>query len=78
MKSPGCEQDDGSSVKAAGKSNRAQSISDTVDLGGQFPCMGEGSAVALDSDATANMVCSQRLGFRKSPWEKTGSARVPT
>ena len=64
MESPLSVQDDGSSVKAKGRSGYEQSFSTTLDLGDQPVRRGADSVAALDSGAAAKLVRFRWTGNR--------------
>ena len=63
---------DGYAVKAEGKGKWEQTFATTLDQSGRCPCMGEGSVVALNTRADANLVRSRRLGNRNLLLGKNG------
>ena len=65
MESRASVQKDGSSVQADEKNSCEQSLSPTLDQRGQFLCMGEESAAALDTGAAASLVRFRLLGHRE-------------
>ena len=64
MESLGSAQDDGSSVAADEGSNCEESVSTTLDLGGQVMFLRADSLVVVDTGAAANPVCCRRLAHR--------------
>ena len=56
MESPVCVQNDGPCVSRETRSDCERSFSTTLDLGGQFLCVGGDGVVVLDSGDIANPV----------------------
>ena len=76
--SPISAHDDESALNAEGTSNCEKSSSATLDMGGQWPCMGAESSVALKTGAAAKLARFWRLAYRNKLLEKHGLSRVST
>ena len=60
------------------KSSCGQPISSTLDLGGQYLCMGEDGAFVPETGAALNLACFRLLGNRNLFLEEHGFPRVST
>ena len=78
MESPTSVQNYGLPERKEPKGKCAQAFSATLDLGGQFLCMGEDSVVALETGAAATSVCFRRLGNPSMLSGKQKLRRIPT
>ena len=71
-------QNDGFPVEEDARSNCEQCFRTTLDLGGQFLCVGGDCVVALNTGAPANSVCCELLGNHFLLVGKQGLPRVST